>query len=152
MNRLASRLLTVEAMMLLPIARLLVDHVAMKRWRESLGSIVAHDNIRALPSLHDEELRHALRLARHVERAALRLPLPTKCLPRAVALQWMLRRRKIASGLFIAVRSGPQRDDDNYHAWVEHDGEMLIGHCDRAQYRPLLAIMSAPASALPCGG
>jgi Transglutaminase-like superfamily len=48
------------------------------------------------------------------------------CLPLAMATQWLLRRRGIATELRIGV----MRDESNHleaHAWVELDGRILIG-------------------------
>lgn len=70
----------------------------------------------------------ARQLAADVEWAARRLPVATKCLPRAMALSWMLRRRRIGHTLVIAVRPSEMRQSaDAMHAWVEIEGERLIG-------------------------
>lgn len=76
----------------------------------------------------------ALIWARRVERAANRLPGRSKCLPKAMALQWILRRNAIASRLVIAIHKTDRQHDHSFHAWVEVGGEMVIGHCDRASY------------------
>lgn len=137
------RLLTAEAMALLPLARMLVAKVQMKHWRGSLGAIDAKTISVGDGDANDADpvFMDALCIARHVERAADRLPFETKCLPRAMALQWMLRRREIATRLVIA-RSVTRRDSDEWHAWVERGGEMLIGHCDPSDYLPVLAFNS----------
>lgn len=67
-------------------------------------------------------------MAGDVEWAAGRLPLPTKCLPRAMALSWMLRRRRIGHAVVIAVRPSQLRQSpDALHAWVEVEGEKILG-------------------------
>jgi hypothetical protein len=56
------------------------------------------------------------------------LPVQTKCLPRAVALSWILRRRQIQHTLVFAVRpAGLRGSKDDLHAWVEVQGAKLIG-------------------------
>jgi hypothetical protein len=76
-----------------------------------------------LPRLSDSR-----RFATHVDRAATLLPFQTKCLPRAMALSWMLRRERIQHALVIAVRPAELRDAaDGLHAWVEVDGAKIIG-------------------------
>jgi hypothetical protein len=73
-----------------------------------------------------------------VERACQRLPGTSKCLPRAMALHWMLRRRSRPSQLVIAVL--PQQDRgaiEDLHAWVASGEEILIGALD-APFRPLV--------------
>ena len=71
----------------------------------------------------------ARRLASHVEWAAGRLPFSTKCLPRAMALSWILRSRNIAHCVVFAVRPPELRGShDQLHAWVEVDGKAIIGN------------------------
>ena len=109
---------TVRAMMLLCWAWVLVHWVPFAKWRQTLGgtgdpAVVSND---------------AWRLAGHVERAAARLPFPTRCLPRAMALSWLLRKAAIGHALVIAARPAALRDSaDALHAWVEIDGTRLIG-------------------------
>ncbi len=106
-------------MALLAFARLLVAFVPLRLWRARLGG--------EFPA-GAEAMRRATRLAAHVERAAGRLPFATKCLPRAMALSWMLRRRRIPHALVLAVRPPALRcGDDALHAWVEHRGAVILG-------------------------
>ncbi len=144
MTRLASRLLTIEAMALLPVARFLVDHIKLKHWRGSLGTIIGKPDLGPHSTLPSDGAARAAKLARQVERAAQRLPLHTKCLPRAMALQWMLRRRGLPACLVIAMRKGGRSGADDYHAWVECNDTILIGHCDRTSYHSLLVVAGGP--------
>lgn len=112
---------TLEAMALLSVARALVALVPLRLWRTRLGWQA--DRVRG-----EVTDRQALWLANHVERAAFRLPLATRCLPRAMALSWMLRRRGIGHSVVFAVRPPALRSgEDALHAWVERSGEVLIG-------------------------
>ncbi len=65
-------------------------------------------------------------------RVADRLPMHTTCLVRALAGHAMSRRRGWSSELRIGVL--PQRLDDatplRSHAWIEHEGRVLIGDVD----------------------
>lgn len=99
-------------------AQLLVSWVPFSRWRDTLG----------FASSSRPPLDQARRLAGDVEWAARRLPFPTKCLPRAMALSWMLRRRKLGHMVVIAVRPSELRKAaDALHAWVEVGEERIIG-------------------------
>ena len=128
-----ARARTAEAIALLALARLLVAAAPFARWRGRLG--LAGE---AAPEQH----RLARQLAGHVERGAWRLGLPLKCLPRAMALSWMLRRRGIAHRLVMAAR--PQSDrggaDEALHAWVECADETVLGALDG----PWLEVFAAP--------
>lgn len=141
-----SRLLTIEAAALLPIARFMVDFVSLKYWRSSLGAIVSKSLLADAVMVSPAAGEYSRTLARHVERGAAKLPFHTKCLPRAVTLQWMLGRRGISAFLVIAVQKGGDGSSDYYHAWVETSGEVLIGHCDRSLYNPLMVISNAPVA------
>ena len=128
---------TLEAMAWLVLARLLIAQVPFGRWRPWLGAPVA-------PQAGDIHLRLdanlvARRLARAVARAAGRLPGESRCLARAMALQWMLRRRGMGGVLLIGVLPGSARGSlDDLHAWVTRSGEVLIGASDQP-HRALFA-------------
>lgn len=110
------RLHTVQAMALLCRARLLVAMVPFSRWRGSLGGA----GPARLP-----EARHS---AKVIEWAAARLPFASKCLPRAMALSWMLRRAGVGHTVVVAARPADSRgSDDDLHAWVEVGGERILG-------------------------
>jgi hypothetical protein len=108
---------TARALALLCRARLLIALVPFDRWRESLGNAAGHSSS-----------AEARLLARQVERAAVWLPFETKCLARAVALSWLLRGRQIRHAIVFAIRPPALRDaPDALHAWLEIDGETIIG-------------------------
>ncbi|MBW8784797.1 MAG: lasso peptide biosynthesis B2 protein [Novosphingobium sp.] len=111
-------------MALLCVARLLVALVPLRLWRGSIGRLDGAGQSLATP----HRVAAARRLAVHVERAAGRLPFATKCLPRAMALAWLLRKRRWPYVLRIAVRPQLARDgSDDLHAWVECGGRIVIG-------------------------
>lgn len=119
---------TAEAALELIRARLLVARVPFARWRDQLGATAdpypGDDN-----RISEDDLAEARRLARHVDRAATRLPGESKCLARAMALGRMLRRRAISHTLVIAARPGAARGgDDDLHAWIEASGLILLGN------------------------
>jgi hypothetical protein len=130
------RLLVAEALGWLILARLLVAGPRLGWWRRWLGAIAAQP-LAGAPNAAD---RH---LAAAVERAATRLPGGAKCLPRAMALHWMLRRRSRPSQLVIATLPGSKRGGlDSLHAWIEAGGEVLIGALDQP-FQPLVRFGSA---------
>ena len=113
------KLRTAAAMARLCAARLLVAWVPFDRWRDTLGLGGGNG---------EPSTTAAAKLAGDVEWAATRWPLENKCLPRAIALSWMLRRRRIAHAVVIAVRPDQLRQSpDALHAWVEVGGEKVLG-------------------------
>jgi hypothetical protein len=110
---------TLHALALLQAARFLVHRVPLKTWRRSLG----FDGNTANVATDD-----ACELAASIERASRLSAIEIKCLPQAMALSWMLRRRRIAHAIVVAVRPASQRDSpDALHAWVEVAGSKIIG-------------------------
>jgi hypothetical protein len=125
-------------MVWLGLARLAVAVVPFGRWRRTLGG-------------QDEaqDLQAARQWAAHVERAAGRLPIAMRCLPRAVALSWMLRRRAIGHRVVIAVRPADRRaDNDALHAWVEVAGKMVLGELP-GPWQPVFVAGTAGAESGP---
>lgn len=119
-----------EAMLLLTLARLLVALFRLKLWRGLLGDTLESAGTGEPPTARAQALAAA------VERGAARLPFACKCLPRAMALHWMLRRRGLPSELVITVLDPTYRgakDDggEDLHAWVEAGEAILIGAIDR---------------------
>jgi hypothetical protein len=100
-------------------AWLLVALAPLKCWRDSLGFAAAGEK---------SEPEAARLLAAQVGRAASRLPFHSKCLPRAMATSWVLRRKRIAHSVVIAARPpGGDPGEDALHAWLEADGVVLVG-------------------------
>jgi hypothetical protein len=119
-ERWKSRLRTVAAIAALCGARLTVAALPFARWRGTLGG---RSNCNSETSVSE-----ARQLAPHIEWAARLLPFSTKCLPRAMALSWLLRSEGMAHCLVFAVRPAELRgSDDQLHAWVEVAGEKIIG-------------------------
>ncbi len=112
-------------MLLLCAARLAVGLVPFGWWRTTLGRIDGDPPGTADP----EAVLQARRLAAHVERAATRLPFfAAKCLPRAMALAWLLQGAGVPYTLKLAVRPVAQRGRiDDLHAWVECESAIVIG-------------------------
>ncbi len=101
------------------VARGVVALVPLERWRGRFGMA---------GSAAPEALAEAQRLAAHVRRGAGRLPFHVKCLPQALALSRMLRRRRIAHSLIIAARPDTARTgQDDLHAWIELGSAIVLG-------------------------
>lgn len=110
---------TLEALGALIAARTGLALIPFRWWRGRLGL----DG-----EARTAELMTAQRLSIHVERAAGRLPFETKCLPRAMALSAMLRRRAIPHRVILAARpAAARRADDDLHAWVDVAGTIVLG-------------------------
>jgi hypothetical protein len=118
-----------EAAVLLPSVHCLQQALPYKRWRVLLtrsGQMPVHQRARPTP----DQLAHAVERARQ-------LPGTYKCLPAAYALHIMLHRYGYASTVQVGVAHDPSGAVEA-HAWVEHDGKVLIGALpDLVRFVPL---------------
>jgi hypothetical protein len=80
------------------------------------------------PAAHLDQAR---RLATLVKQAAAGAPRPLTCLPQALTLWWLLRRR----GLLTDLRLGVRKTGGSFeaHAWVEYEGVVLNDQPDVQQ-------------------
>jgi hypothetical protein len=78
------------------------------------------------------------RLSRAVRIAATRVP-AASCLTQALALQALVRRRGLASRVHVGFRLEPSGQLGG-HAWLESDGEVLIGGGRLDEFRTLLKL------------
>jgi len=137
--KLRHRARVVEAVGALVLARLLLTLAPLSRWQGSLGTATPPNG--PMPGMVDDETgRRARRAARAVTQAVRQVPFEAKCLPQAMALQWMLRRRRVPARLLIGVLPAADRDaGDGLHAWVSVGHETVIGKLAKV-HRALLAL------------
>jgi hypothetical protein len=118
-ERWKSRWRTATAIVALTWAQFVIATLPFDRWRNRLG-------LAGETAAVDQPL--AKRLAAHVDWAARLLPFDTKCLPRAMALSWILRRERLAHAVVFAARpAGLRGSEEDLHAWVEVAGETVLG-------------------------
>lgn len=137
-ERLRCYVLILEAKAFLLLADVLVHRVRFGRWRATLGTSVRAERSGSPPPTAPSR---SVPVVRAVERASRLRRTPYKCLPRAMALQWMLRRRGQGSTLIIGVADAQaitgKRD---LHAWVEIDGRVVIGGETAVAHSPAFAL------------
>lgn len=120
-----------EALALLALARMCIAWLPFRVWQRWTGRAmppVSPYPLATLPKADQGESTNCSQdCAVAVQRAANRLR-GSLCLPQAMALQWMLRRRNIGCAIVLGVLPGQHRGSlDDLHAWVEVDGTVLIG-------------------------
>lgn len=134
------RLRTLEAMALLLAARFLVRFVPLRRWNRLLGKSSPYAPPTGEQRSDPAEEEPVRQCAAAVRRAAFRLP-ATLCLPQAIGLHWMLRRRGIANAVIVGIRPSSERGTlHDLHAWVEWRGRTVLGdsggnHASLLQFR-----------------
>lgn len=70
-----------------------------------------------------------------VRRAARRLPFRPTCLEQALALERLLRSAGLEASVVLGVRRVGRALDA--HAWIEHEGQILLGETPAGLYSPL---------------
>ncbi len=80
-----------------------------------------------------------------IEACARLLPWRIVCFQKGLAMQWMLRRRRVATLLHYGVAQDEQRGL-TAHVWITYRGECIMG-ADEAPRHTCLATFPHPASA-----
>lgn len=122
----ATRMLALEAALGILLARMLVARVPLRYWRHRLET--APQPLPVPANRAGAQLKLARELSRIVRRTARHAPFRALCLPRAIAAQWMLRRRGVRSRLVFGVRRSAAPDPAlEFHAWLIAAGEIVMG-------------------------
>lgn len=125
----AKRRLAVEAALALLLAFSLA-RLAPARWW--LPLLRTEDVDEAQPEGGGVAPSERRTVGRAVERVAWHLPFRARCLPQAMAAQWMLRRRGERSTLVLGARRGGGATE--FHAWLLAGGELIVGGEESASY------------------
>lgn len=126
----ATKAMALEAAFFLLAARVLVKRVAWRRWRRWMATSEGEETGAATPS-PDRRISLSVqpvprKVGRIVSKVADGVPFEAVCLPQALAAQWMLRRRGVASQLSFGFRREPG-SDLLLHAWLTTGGEGVVG-------------------------
>ena len=137
----AAKAMALEAALFLLLARLLVKYVPMRHWRRRL--VTAQEPADPPAALSADgpgepepaggllprapQRRPSRKVAHIVRTVARHVPFPAVCLPQAMALQWMLRRRGVESRLILGARRKAGGMGLDFHAWLTVGGKCVIG-------------------------
>lgn len=83
-----------------------------------------------------------------VELAARKGPVRVNCLERSLALWFLLQRRGVAADLRVGVRVASAAERATFHAWIEHQGQVINDTSDVGyRYQPFrMSLMPDGAS------
>jgi hypothetical protein len=124
------RFLWLEAFLSLAAARIAVSRIPFRRIAPGLGRRMAESpettstNQQARVAAIGWSLRSAARVA----------PWHSTCLVQALAGKWMLRRRRLASTLYLGVDRGVENWLDA-HAWLRYGSQILTGGGNLSRFR-----------------
>ena len=160
-RRVAARVLAVEAAVALTAASLWIVVTPRRRLITRLGEPMAAqhrpstEELTAVATTADEVtlglVRRGRRVGRMVTRVAGLLPWHPTCLRQAMAVRWMLRRRRVPSVLHLGIADVASMDA---HAWVTVQGFTVVGRQARpfipvAAFGDCLLTSNPPRSSLP---
>lgn len=86
----------------------------------------------------------AVEISWAVQAVTRHAPIAFVCLPQAITAQRMLRRRRIATTLYLGV--SPDREKPHAiaaHAWLRAGDKIVTGEAEAARHRPLAWFASA---------
>ena len=131
-HRRSDRSVLLEALLWLCWSKLLLLLVPFRWVAPHLGSPQVQSPSRISP----EELARAERISWAVQSVARHVPLGLVCLPQAMAAKWMLRRRGLASTLYLGLAC-PGESKSPAHAWLRAGPKILTGQRESASYVPI---------------
>ena len=118
-----------EAFFFLGLALLLTALIKFSRVSRFLGE----QGAKAPKAPDAAQLARAEKVRQTIETMSWRLPRETKCLIQAIAAQFMLKRRRINSTLYLGVALSKKKGM-KAHAWVRCGGITLTGAKAMAHY------------------
>lgn len=121
----SGRGLLLEALAWLVWSKLLLLLIPFRWIAPRLGTLKTESPSEISPA--DRAL--ALRISWAVQSAAAHVPLGFVCLPQAMAAKWMLRRRHLASTLYLGV-ARPDEVKFTAHAWLRAGDKILTGRAE----------------------
>lgn len=128
------KLATGEAVIGLCVARMLVNLVPFRHWRDQ---IAVEPTTRAAVAEPSAAQRQTARMVmRIIQRAQRNAPVEFVCLPQALCARWMLSRRGVPTQLYLGTRLAAEAERE-FHAWLKVGPVMVTGHCDESDYAVL---------------
>lgn len=102
-----------------------------------------------LRGVSETDLAVMRKVAGRVKAAAMWWRPGARCLPRALAVAWLLRRKGYPVSMVVAVRRFPFAA----HAWVEYAGEVLTDRQGvREEFKPILRVDPIPSESRQVAG
>ena len=125
----SDRWLLVRAYFILGIARMAILTVRFQRLAGALGQHMAQ----SAEEISPHQLAEAKRVAWAVARASRLTPWTSNCFPQAITAQFLLRRRGIATTLYLGAMLDDQ-DGMKAHAWLRCGRYVVTGRPGHRQY------------------
>ncbi|MEY2881547.1 MAG: hypothetical protein RLZZ15_3927 [Verrucomicrobiota bacterium] len=135
------RALFCEALAELVRAKVLV-HTVPFRW---IAPGFGRQKNETAPTIPSADRKIAVDVSWAVQAAARHVRLGFVCLPQAMAAQRMLRRRGLASTLYLGVALEAEKASLQAHAWLRAGDKVLTGEAEARRHTQLIAFGDEPA-------
>ena len=120
----ADQWLALQTWVLLGVARVLIDRLPFPRLERLLGSRFAESG----GTLDAGDASQVRRVSWAIERVSPHTPWNSNCFPQALAAKWLLRRRGVASTLYLGAKFDPSnREQLMAHAWLRAGTSYVTG-------------------------
>ena len=137
-------MLLLEALLWLAWSKLLLLLVPFRWIAPHLGRAQTESSA----EISDKERDVAERVSWAVQSIANHIPLGLVCLPQAMAAKWMLRRRGIASTLYLGI-ARPADKRFTAHAWLRAGQKILTGRREKESHAPIASFAEKTPAPLP---
>lgn len=137
--------LLVEAAGVLVASRLAVWFVPFRSLASRLGEETAESPI----VVTEEQLEAAIPIGWAVRTLGRRLPWMSQCLVQAVAVTWMLQRRRIPSTLYFGLAKEEETSGLKAHAWVRSGTKILTGAKQHDEFTVVATFAATELNANP---
>ena len=130
--KMSDRLLLLEALLWLGVARLAILTLPLRRIRPYLGQHFLQSNIKESP----QTLKRARRIGWAVRTMSHYTPWTSNCFPQAIAAKRMLQRRQIKSTLYVGFSKEGKVEANDFegHAWLRCGPLYLTGGQNRHRF------------------
>ena len=118
-----------ESLITLTVCKLIIVFLPFRFWSAKCGQFQCE-------TLKEDMLLQAddiSAIQRSVQWVAKRLPWHSKCLDQALAVQYMLARRKLPTTIYFGMKKG-EHNKWIAHAWVRCGDRWVVGYQPRADY------------------
>ncbi|OGT32040.1 MAG: hypothetical protein A3E87_10870 [Gammaproteobacteria bacterium RIFCSPHIGHO2_12_FULL_35_23] len=118
-----------ESLLILTLCKIIVICIPFKYWSAKCGKFQCE-------TLRDNVLAYQqtiVNIQRSVKWGARHVPWSSKCLDRALTVQWMLARRKLSSTIYFGMTKNNTKEW-LAHAWVRCGDQWMIGYQPKANY------------------
>lgn len=132
------KILFFQAFFLTGIARIAILFIPFRVVKKFLGIPKKESSY----EMKIEEYRRAKRIAWAVSEASKYTPWQSKCFVKAITAQWMLKRYKIYSTIYLGINKD-EKNNMEAHAWLRSGGMFVTGGNEKDDFKEVAKFSNA---------